>query len=131
MTSTPPSAARLHGTRAERTLMRVHVGERDRHDGLPLYRAIVELLRTRGLAGATVTQCIAGFGASRSLHSAVSDVPALDLPVVVECIDSEAMIQSVLPDLDEMIRGGLITLERTTVIAYRPHRADGSTGGTS
>ena len=131
MTVIRPSAALVRGTRAEQTLMRIQVGERDRHDGRPLYRSIVELLRTRGLSGATVTRCIAGFGASRSLHSEVSDVSALDLPVVVECVDSEAKIQSVLPDLDRMIRGGLITLERATVILYRAHGGEAGPGGTS
>ncbi len=107
--------------RGERTLMRIHVGERDRHGGQPLYRAIVEALRARGMAGATVTQCIAGFGASRSIHSYASDISALDLPVVIECVETEERIQAVLPLLDGMIDGGLITLERAAVVTYRAH----------
>lgn len=121
----PPLAEPLTG---ERTLMRIHVGELDRFDGQPLYRAIVERLRQRGLAGATVTQCIMGFGASRHLHAVISDVSAADLPVVVECADDEAKIQAVLPELDAMMAGGLITLERAEVRVYRaaPHpTADG------
>jgi PII-like signaling protein len=117
-----------HRLAGERTLMRIYVGEGDRYDGEPLFRAIVNLLRQRGLAGATVMQCIMGFGATRSLHSYTSDVSALDLPVVVECVDSEAHIQSVLPALDEMIGAGLITLERAKVIAYRAQQA-GQTPG--
>lgn len=113
------TAAILHSLRGERTLMRIHVGETDHFEGQPTYRAIVEALRFRGLAGATVTQCIAGFGATRSLHSSASDISALDLPVVVECVDTEERIASVLPLLDTMISGGLITLERADVIAYR------------
>jgi PII-like signaling protein len=112
----------------ERTLMRIYVGEGDRYDGEPLFRAIVDLLRQRGLAGATVMQCIMGFGATRSLHSYMSDVPALDLPVVIECVDSEERIQAVLPALDDMIGAGLITLERAKVIAYRAQYA-GQTPG--
>ncbi len=113
----------------ERTLMRIHIGEADRFGGAPLYRAIVELLRARGLAGATVTQCIAGFGATRSIHSWATELGALDLPVVVECVDEEARIQSVLPALDRMIGGGLITLERAEVVAYRaPAAPDGAAG---
>lgn len=114
-----PSAALRHGFRGERTLMRIHVGESDRHDGRPLHRAIVEVLRRRGMAGATVTQCIEGFGATRLLHSSTSDVTALDLPVVVECVETEERILDLLPLLDDMIGGGLITLERAEVIAYR------------
>ena len=110
-----------HQLVGERTLMRIYVGEGDRFGRQPLHRAIVELLRRRGLAGATSTQCIMGFGATRSLHSLKSDVPALDLPIVIECVDTEEQVQSVLPELDTMIPAGLITLERAKVIAYRAH----------
>jgi len=114
-TASPPHA--LHG---ERTLMRIHVNEVDRAGDKLLYQAIVELLRARGLGGATVTQCIMGFGATRRVHSDMSDLSALDLPVVVECVDDEARIMEVLPELDAMIGGGLVTLERAHVITYRP-----------
>jgi PII-like signaling protein len=109
--------------------MRIHIGERDRFDGRSLYEAIVELFRQRGLAGATVTQCIMGFGKARAIHSRMSEISALDIPVVVECVDSEERIQSVLPALDEMIGGGLITLERASVIAYRARAGDAGNGG--
>ena len=98
--------------------MRIHIGESDRFGARPLYRAIVDCLR-RGLAGATATQCIAGFGATGAMHSGMSDISALDLPVVVECVDAEERLQAVLPELDGMIGGGLITLERAAVILYR------------
>jgi len=110
-----------HQLVGERTLMRIYVGEGDRFGGQPLYRAIVDVLRRRGLAGATSLQCIMGFGATRALHSLKSDVPALDLPIVIECVDTEEQVQSVLPELDTMIPAGLITLERAKVIAYRAH----------
>jgi len=113
--------ASSHQLVGERTLMRIYVGEGDRFGGKPLYHAIVDLLRRHGVAGATATQCIMGFGATRSLHSNTSDVPALDLPIVVECVDTEDKVQSVLPELDTMIPAGLITLERANVIAYRAH----------
>ena len=108
------------GLRGERTLMRIHVGEADRHEGVLLHEAIVDALHRRGLAGATVTQCIMGFGARRVIHSWGTEIASLDMPVVIECIDDEERIQSVLPDLDGMIGGGLITLERAIVITYRP-----------
>ena len=100
--------------------MRIHVNEVDRFGGSLLYQAIVERLRARGLSGATVTQCILGFGATRRVHSDMSDISAVDLPVVIECVEDEERILAVLPELDEMIGGGLITLERAEVITYRP-----------
>jgi PII-like signaling protein len=111
------------GARAERTLMRVHLGEADRHQGAPAYEAIVRLLRERGLAGATVMRGVGGFGASRAVRSMVSEVGALDLPVVVECVDTEARIRDVLPGVGAMVAGGVITLERAEVIVYRPDPA--------
>jgi hypothetical protein len=109
----------MHGLSGEGTLMRIHIGERDKHDGKPLHAAIVELLRARGLAGATVTRAIMGFGATARLHTDSVLRLSLDLPIVVECIDVEEKIQAVLPDIDAMMGGGLITLERVRVIAYR------------
>ena len=113
----------------ERTLMRIHVGEADRFGDKPLHVAIVEFLRRSGIAGATVTQCEMGFGATRAIHSRMSDLTALDLPVVIECVDREDRIQSLLPELDAMIRGGLITLERAVVIAHRAHPQPPKAGG--
>jgi PII-like signaling protein len=111
----------MHGLSGEGTLMRIHIGERDKHDGKPLHAAIVELLRSRGLAGATVTRAIMGFGANARLHTDSVLRLSLDLPIVVECVDTEAKIQAILPDIDAMMEGGLITLERVRVIAYRSH----------
>ena len=109
----------MHGLSGEGTLMRIHIGERDKHDGKPLHVAIVELLRARGLAGATVIRAIMGFGATARLHTDSVLRLSLDLPIVVECVDAEEKIQAVLPDIDAMMGGGLITLERVRVIAYR------------
>lgn len=113
----------MHGLKGERVLMRIHIGERDRYQGKPLYQAIVELLRQRHYAGATVFRAIMGFGASARLHTDRVDVLSLDLPIVVECVETEERIQEILPVLDEMIGGGLITLERAQVIMYRPEVA--------
>jgi PII-like signaling protein len=109
-----------HGFKGERTLMRIHVGERDRYKGKPLSQAIVELLRERHYAGATVFRGIMGFGATARLHTNRIEVLSLDLPIVIECVETEEKIQAILPVLDEMIGGGLITLERARVIMYRP-----------
>ena len=112
----------MQGLTGERTLMRIHLGERDKYQGRPLYEAIVHLLRTRGFAGATVFRGIMGFGASAGLHTEKVLRLSLDLPIVVECVDTEERIQEILPELDPMIGGGLITLERARVIVYRPEQ---------
>jgi PII-like signaling protein len=119
----------MHGLKGERTLMRIHLGEADKYQGKPLYRAIVELLRERHYAGATVLRAIMGFGASARLRTDRIEVLSLDLPIVIEVIDTEEKIQAILPELDTMIGGGLITLERARVIMYRPNlRREDRTG---
>jgi PII-like signaling protein len=110
----------MHGFKGERTLMRIHIGERDRWLGRPLYQAIVELLRQRHYAGATVVRAVMGFGAASRLRTERVEVLSLDLPIVIECVDTEERIAEILPELDGMIGGGLITLERARVIMYRP-----------
>jgi PII-like signaling protein len=109
----------MHGMTGEKTLMRIHIGERDRYQGVPLYEAIVNLLRERHFAGATVTRAIMGFGANARLHTDKVLRLSVDLPIVVECVDSHDKIEAILPELDNMIGGGLITLEKVRVIAYR------------
>ena len=109
----------MHGMTGEKILMRIHIGERDRYQGVPLYEAIVNLLRERHFAGATVTRAIMGFGATARLHTDKVLRLSVDLPIVVECVDSEDRIEAILPELDRMIGGGLITLEKVRVIAYR------------
>lgn len=109
--------------------MRIHVGIVDRHGGQPLFRAIVELLRARGLAGATVLHSIMAYGSRRRVHSMLDEITALDLPVVVECVDSAERIEAVLPDLDGMITSGMVTLERAGVVLHRPPRDAGGDPG--
>jgi PII-like signaling protein len=114
----------MRGLTGERTLMRIHIGERDKFHGKPLYEAIVHLLRERHFAGATVFRGIMGFGASAGIHTEKVLRLSLDLPLVVECVDTEEKIQAILPELDLMIGGGLITLERAHVIIYRGEKAE-------
>jgi len=120
----------MHGFKGERVLMRIHIGESDRYEGKPLYQQIVELLRSRQYAGATVFRGIMGFGASSQLHTDRFLELSMDMPMVVECIETEEKIEAILPELDEMLGGGLITLERAKVILYRadrpPERRSGS-----
>jgi uncharacterized protein len=114
----------MHGLKGERVLMRIHIGERDKYNSEPLYWAIVQLLRQRHLAGATVTRGIMSYGASSRIHAARFLDLSLDLPIVIECVDKEEKIDEVLPELDKMVTGGLITLERVEVIVYRHHETN-------
>src|SRR3982750_552010 len=109
----------MHGFKGERTLMRIHIGESDKYRGKPLYRAIIELLRERHYAGATVLRAMTGFGASARVRTDRLEVLSLDLPIVVEVVETEERIQAILPELDEMIVGGLVTLERAGGIMTR------------
>lgn len=103
----------------ESRLLRIFIGESDRWHGKPLYQAIVEYLRSNGIAGATVIRAIEGFGARSHLHTARLLRLSEDLPLVIEIVDSEENILRVLPVLDEMVDDGLVTLERVSIIVYR------------
>ena len=100
-------------------LVRIYIGEADRWHGRPLYQAIVEVLRERGMAGATVLRGIEGFGAKAHLHTARILRLSEDLPILIEAVDREDRIRAILPELDAMVADGLITLERIEVVAYR------------
>jgi PII-like signaling protein len=102
----------------ENVLMRIFIGEGDRYEHQPLYEALVELLRKEGFAGATVLRGLCGFGANRVFHSQrLLDLSA-DLPLIVEVVDTEAKINAIMPRIDAMMGGGMITLEKATVIRY-------------
>jgi uncharacterized protein len=106
--------------KGERTQMRIFIGETDKYHGKPLYQALVEKFREKGFAGATVLRGVAGFGASSIVHGEKILRLSLDLPLIIEIVETEEAIQSILSDLDAMIGGGLITLERVRVIMCRP-----------
>ena len=110
----------------EGKLLRIFVGEADRWEGKPLYQAIVEAARQRGLAGATAWKGFMGFGANSRVHTAKVLRLSEDLPVVIEIVDAPEKIEEFLPTLDGMVQEGLVTLERAEVIHYR-HRT--KTGG--
>jgi PII-like signaling protein len=109
----------------EAELLRVFIGESDRHGGRPLSEVIVESARKRGLAGATVLRGILGFGAHSRMHSAKILRLSEDLPIIVEIVDKPERIEAFLPELDGMIDEGLITLEKVRVLAYR-HGGEGT-----
>ena len=119
----------MHGFKGERTLMQIHIGSDDRWRDRPLHEAILELLRREHCAGATVFRGIAGFGASARVHQGSLFRLSSDLPIVVECVDTDERIEGVLPKLDEMLGGGLITLEKVRVIMYRADLAEAERTG--
>lgn len=99
--------------------LRVFIGESDKWGGRPLYEVIVEEARKRGMAGATVLRGFLGFGAHSRIHTSKILRLSEDLPVVVEIVDTEEKLDAFLPDLDELVAEGLVTLERVRVITYR------------
>jgi PII-like signaling protein len=103
----------------ERTLMRVHIGESDKWHGKLLYEAIVQLLRSEKFSGVTVLRGVGGYGSTSVYHSEKILRLSQDLPIVLEVVESAERIEQILPKLDEMIGGGLITLEKVRVILYR------------
>jgi len=104
---------------SEVQLLRIFIGESDKHQHRPLYEVIVEEARRRGMAGATVLKGILGFGADSRMHTAKILRLSEDMPIVVEIVDKPERIAAFLPDLDKMITEGLITLETVRVLAYR------------
>ncbi len=102
----------------EQLLMRIFIGEGDRYGHKPLYEALVELLRSEGFAGATVLRGVCGYGANRVYHTQKLLDLSADLPLVVEVVDTQENIDAIMPRIDAMMGGGMITLEKTTVIRY-------------
>ena len=100
-------------------LLRIFVGESDKHGHHPLYEAIVLMAREQGLAGVTVLRGVMGFGKHSILHTAKILRLSEDMPMVIEIVDSLEKIEAFLPLLDEMIKDGLVTLEKVRVIHYR------------
>jgi PII-like signaling protein len=103
----------------ERTLMRIHIGESDKWEGRSLHQAIVEMFRREGFCGVTVLRGVGGYGSASRYHSDKILRLSQDLPIVIELIEYTERIERVLPKLDQLIGGGLITLEKVRVILYR------------
>jgi uncharacterized protein len=104
-------------------LMRIYIGESDKWHSRPLHEAIVELLRKEGFSGATVLRGVGGFGGSSVYHTDKLLQMSQDLPIVVEVVEYADRVEKILPRMDEMVQGGLITLEKVRVILYRPAKA--------
>lgn len=104
-------------------LLRIFIGESDKHNGQSLYEAIVYESKRQGLAGATVTRGIMGYGANSKIHTAKLFDISSDLPIVVEIVDREEKIRKftevVRTFFEEAGSGGLITIEKAEVIIYK------------
>jgi len=103
---------------SESVLMRIFIGESDKHQGKPLYQAVVEMLRREKIAGATVLRGILGFGAKSHLHTAHILRLSQDMPIIIEIVDSPDNIDRILPEVERMMGGGLITMEKVRVLRY-------------
>ena len=108
----------MEPTRA--TKLTIYVGDSDKHGHKPLHLAIVELLHEESVSGATVLHGIEGYGSHKQIHTArILDLSG-DLPVVIVAVDLPEKIEAILPKLDEMIGGGLVTTEDVRIIISRP-----------
>lgn len=103
----------------EGVLLRIFIGEKDKWKGKPLHEAIVQLAREKGLAGATAIKGFLGFGAKSHMHTSKLLRLSEDLPIIIEIVDEENNINSLLPHLDEMVQEGLVTTEKANVVMYR------------
>jgi hypothetical protein len=103
----------------EGCLLRLFLGEDDKHDGKPLYEWLVLRARERGLAGATVVRGLMGYGAHSRLHTFKIERLSLDLPIIVEIVDTRARLEAFLAEIDPLVHEGLATLEEAEVRFYR------------
>lgn len=102
----------------EQTLMRIFIGESDRYEHRPLYEALLELFQGKGIAGATVLKGVAGYGGHGELHTDKLLRLSANLPLVVEVVDARDKIEALLPELDRMVRSGMVTFEKAHIIRY-------------
>ena len=103
----------------EAILLRIFIGESDKYKGKALYRYLVELFREEGIAGATVIRGIYGFGKTSIIRSPSILRLSIDLPVVIEVVDTKENIERIKPKILEAVKEGLITEEKVNVIMYR------------
>jgi len=108
----------MRGIEGEQVLLRLILSESRTHERRPLFRRLVEVLREERLAGATVLKGMAGFGHDREIHTMNIEVAAFGLPLIIEVVDTEEHINRVLPKIEALMKGGVITTERAHVIRY-------------
>ena len=100
------------------TLLRIFIGDSDRHENKPLHRVIVERARAAGLAGATVLHGSMGFGRHSRVHTAKLAEVGADLPIVIEIVDHDEAIRSFMAEVDALVREGLVTVEQVRIVRY-------------
>ena len=108
-------------------LLRIFIGESDRHEGMPLYEWLVRKAKEKGLSGATVMRGVEGFGARSRIRSARPLDLSTDLPIIVEIIDELPKIEAFMPIVDEVVLEGLATIEKVQIRLYRTKRKQVST----
>lgn len=108
----------------EGLLLRIYIGESDRHENQPLATALIERARREGLAGATALRGLQGFGRHSTIHSANILRLSSDLPIVLEIADTEEKVEAFLPIVEEMVPEGMATLEKIRIFFYRSHRQE-------
>lgn len=110
----------MHNFKGTQILLRIFIGESDKHNHRPLYSVLLELFKEKKMAGATAIRGIAGFGAKSHLHTADILRLSQDLPIIIEVVDTQEKIDAILPLIDEIMPEGLITMEKVEVIRYAP-----------
>jgi hypothetical protein len=108
----------VRGIEGEQVLLRLILSESRQQEHKVVFRAILELLREEGMAGATVLRGVAGFGHDGRIHTAAIEVVSADLPLIIEVVDTQEHVDRVLPRLAPLMEGGVIMLERAHVIRY-------------
>ncbi|AGK61627.1 hypothetical protein Asulf_01653 [Archaeoglobus sulfaticallidus PM70-1] len=111
----------------EAYLLRIYIGDSDRYMGKPLYKFLLEFFRKEGFAGATVLRGISGFGKTSIIHTASILRLSTDLPIVIEIVDKIEKIEKVLPVLKDVVKEGLITIEKVGVVFYNGNKKDNQT----
>ena len=110
---------------SEAILLRIFVGESDEYGGEKLYKYIIDMLKSEGVAGATVLRGITGFGKTSHIHTTSILRLSTDLPIVIEVTDKKENIEKIKPKLDEVIKEGLITEEKVKIIFYDGNESKG------
>ncbi|MBX9568459.1 MAG: DUF190 domain-containing protein [Candidatus Obscuribacterales bacterium] len=105
-------------------LLRIFIGERDKHEGMPLYEWLVRKAKDVGLAGATVIRAMEGFGAHRSIHTAKVLDLSTDLPIIIEIVDELQKIEDFMTVVDSVVEEGLATIEKVHIRFYRSRKSN-------
>ncbi|HEY6194026.1 MAG TPA: DUF190 domain-containing protein [Candidatus Eisenbacteria bacterium] len=109
---------------SEGLLLRIFIGDADRHEGQPLHKVLVQRAHAMGLAGATVLQGPLGFGRHSRMHTAKLAELSSDLPVVIELVDGEERIRRFMLEVDALVQEGLVTLEAVKIVRYGERARD-------